>query len=318
VPSEKRARQRAFRAQKQAVIQRQRKRRATLRRVLTFGGLAAAIVLIVVLIQSGGSKHPHANGKNPSTTLKTGGSSTPTTASTTAPSTTPTSTFPVPTTQALTSVPVAPKCLTNPSTSRVVLFSTAPGDCIGKTSVWDATFETSVGNLTVQMDAAKSYAAVNNFVFLAEYQYFNGTFFHRIIPGFVIQGGDPAGTGSSGATGTGVMKYGYPGYQWTGNYPPQSCKTKVTAPCYHAGDIAMANSNPNPKTAPSASTNGSQFFLILKGGDTQLNSEPSYSDFGKVISGMSVVDKIGTYGSTQGAPTTRLYLLKVTVKQVKA
>lgn len=289
-----------MRAQKQSVLQRQRKRRQTLRRTLTFAALAAVIVLIVVLIQTSGS------GKK-----KTAAPSHNSTTTTTAP---PTSTFPVPTTQALTTVAVAPACPpASGASKRVVLFTHAPGDCIRKTSLWDATFETSLGSFVVEMPAAQSYAAVNNFVFLALYHYYDGTFFHRVIKGFVVQGGDPTGTGSGGPL-------HYPGYSFTGNYPPASCKTKVTPACYHTGDFVMANSNSNPQVQ-NASTDASQFFIVLPGGAATLNAEPTYTIFGKVISGMPVVEKIGSYGtpsSGSGTPTAKIYVLKVTVRQVKA
>jgi len=190
------------------------------------------------------------------------------------------------------------------------LFKTAPPPCIAATSVWDATFKTSLGDIVVQMPAASSFKAVNNFVFLARYQYYNGTFFHRVIPGFVVQGGDPTGTGTGGATGAGLMKYGYPGYQFTGNTPPASCKTKPTqAGCYVPGDLALANS-------AGPSTDSSQFFFVLPGGQTTLNGEPNYTNFGHVISGMNVVEKIGADGSSSGTPNVKVYLLSVTMKQI--
>jgi cyclophilin family peptidyl-prolyl cis-trans isomerase len=161
------------------------------------------------------------------------------------------------------------------------------------------------------MDASKSYAAVNNFVFLTQWNYYNGTFFHRVIPGFVIQGGDPTGTGSGGP-------HAYPGYSFTGNYPPDSCKTKATAACYQPGDFVMANSNSSASTTQNASTDGSQFFVVLSGGQTQLNSEPTYTLFGKVTSGIAVVNKIGLDGTSAGTPTVKVYVLKVTLKQIKA
>jgi cyclophilin family peptidyl-prolyl cis-trans isomerase len=155
------------------------------------------------------------------------------------------------------------------------------------------------------MDAAKSYLAVNNFVFLSEWNYYNGTFFHRVIPGFVVQGGDPTGTGSGGP-------HHFPGYSYTGNTPPTTCKTKPDqAACYQIGDIAVANSG-------TSSSDGSQFFVVLPGGQTTLNGEPLYTDFGKVISGLSIVEKIGADGSASGTPKVKVYLVKVTVKQVKA
>jgi cyclophilin family peptidyl-prolyl cis-trans isomerase len=152
------------------------------------------------------------------------------------------------------------------------------------------------------MDAAKSYAAVNNFVFLALYHYYDGTFFHRVIKGFMDQGGDPAGTGSGR----------YPGYSFTGNTPPKTCTKKAN--CYAVGDVALANSG-----APSS--DGGQFFILVPGGPTQL--QPLYTDFGHVISGMSVVEKINGYGAPEsageaGKPTVKIYVLNVSVKQVKA
>ncbi len=287
MPSEKRARQRALRAQKQAIIQRQRKRRTTLRRVISGIVLVGVIIGIVVLVYNSGGSTKKA-------------------ATTTTHATTTTSTFPVPSTLPLTSAAVAPTCPpVTGATQRVVWFTKAPPDCIGRTSVWDATFDTSLGEFTVEMPASKSYAAVNNFVFLALWQYYNGTFFHRVIPGFVVQGGDPTGTGSGGT-------HDLPGYSFTGNTPPQSCiKTPTAADCYQIGDIALANTG-------KATSDGGQFFVVLPGGQNTLNTEPNYTDFGKVISGLGIVEKIGADGSSGGTPKVKVYLLKVTMKQVKA
>jgi len=154
------------------------------------------------------------------------------------------------------------------------------------------------------MPAAASFAAVNNFVFLARYEYFNGTFFHRIVTNFVVQGGDPTGTGSGGL-------HGFPGYSYTGNTPPSSCATNAAQSlCYKTGDLALANSK-------GPSTDGSQFFFILPGG-VSLNKDPVYTLLGKVTSGMSVLEVIGRYGSATeaGTPTAKVYLLSVTVKQL--
>ena len=283
MPSEKRARQRALRAQKQAVIQKQRKRRTNLRRAGTITVIGLAIVGIVVAIQA--STKPS----------KKHAAATTTTTTTTLP---------------LSTVAVAPTCAPAGNKARVTWFTKSPPDCISKTSVWDATMTTTLGSFVIEMDAAKSYAAVNNFVFLAQWNYYNGTFFHRVIPGFVVQGGDPTGTGSGGP-------HAFPGYSFTGNYPPDSCKTKVTAACYQPGDFVMANTNSNSKVQ-NASTDGSQFFVVLPGGQTTLDTEPTYTLFGTVSSGMAVVDKIGADGSAGGTPKVKVYLVKVTVKQVKA
>jgi len=265
---------------------------------------ALVIVGIVLLVNSSSTR----SAKTTTTTT----SSTTVPASSTTSSTVPPTTFPTPTTQPLTTSAVVPTCPpTTGSTTRVVLFTQAPPTCISATSVWDATFKTSLGDIVVRMPAASSFAAVNNFVFLADYQFYNGTFFHRVMPGFVVQGGDPTGTGTGGATGKpGPMEYGYPGYRFTGNTPPVTCTVKPSqAACYTAGDLALANSG-------EPSSDGSQFFFVLPGGQITLNGEPNYTILGKVVSGMSVVDKIGADGSSSGTPTVRVYLLSVTVRQI--
>ena len=155
-------------------------------------------------------------------------------------------------------------------------------------------------------------------MFLARYKYFDDTDFFRVIKGFVVQGGDPTGTGTGGAgTGTGgKLKYGYPGYQYTGNTPPASCKTNPNqSACYKPGDLAIAQTSAGP------SSDGSQFFFVLPGGQTTLNKEPTYAIIGHVISGTNVLDKIGSYGTpntagSSGIPSLTAYLLSVTVKEI--
>lgn len=197
-------------------------------------------------------------------------------------------------------VPTCPPATAAGAPKRVTAFTKAPPDCIGKTSVYDATVRTDVGTFVVELHAASSYAAVNNFVFLARYHFFDGTVFHRVIKGFVVQGGDPTGTGSGG-----------PGYSFTGNTPPASCKAKKD--CYPVGGVAMANSS-------GPSTDGSQFFIVLPGGQNVLDTEPSYTLFGQVVKGMSVVNRIGADGapatSQTGTPTIEHHIVKVTVTKV--
>ncbi len=270
------------------------KRRRNMRRGLSLLILVAAVVLIVVLIGNNSNKPKTAAGGT-------------TTTSTTAATTTTTSTFPVPTTQPLSTAAVAPTCPTKSETKRIVWFTKAPPNCIANTSIWEATFVTSVGDFVVNMPAAKSYAAVNNFVFLARWNYYNGTVFHRVIQKFMDQGGDPTGLGTGGP-------HAYPGYSFTGNTPPKTCTAKND--CYPTGAIAMANSG-----APTS--DGSQFFVIVPGGGSELNSSPVYTVFGQVTSGLSVVEKINSYGAPSsageaGTPKVKVYLLKVTVSQAKS
>jgi cyclophilin family peptidyl-prolyl cis-trans isomerase len=124
-----------------------------------------------------------------------------------------------------------------------------------------ATIETSKGTIIFDLYADKAPKSVSNFVYLAEAGFYNGLTFHRVEPGFVIQGGDPAGNGTGG-----------PGYQ----FPDEPVVGD-----YKAGTVAMANSGSN--------TNGSQFFICLD----DLPSLPKlYNLFGQVTSGMDVVKKI--------------------------
>ena len=256
-------------------------------------GLVVVGAILALVFTLGGSSTPTRSASKATTTTVAASSSTST--STTLPGT--------PTTAPVSHTAVAPVC--PPATpagaaKRVIAFTKAPPTCISKTGVYDATVKTDVGTFVVRMPAAASPAAVNNFVFLARYHFFNGTIFHRVIQGFVVQGGDPTGTGTGG-----------PGYEWTGNTPPASCKAKKD--CYPVGGIAMANSS-------GPSTNGSQFFLILPGGQNVLDTEPNYTLFGQVVKGMSVVYRIGADGAPQtsstGTPKVVHHIVSVTITQV--
>ena len=137
-----------------------------------------------------------------------------------------------------------------------------PAPVIDPARQYTATLQTSQGAITVQLLPSLSPRTVNNFVCLARAGYYADVPFHRIIQGFVIQGGDPTGSGSGG-----------PGYEFADE--------PVTVP-YEAGMLAMANAGPD--------TNGSQFFIILGGGAAQL--QPLYNLFGRVVGGQEVVDAI--------------------------
>jgi cyclophilin family peptidyl-prolyl cis-trans isomerase len=122
--------------------------------------------------------------------------------------------------------------------------------------------DTSMGSMTIELDAENAPITVNNFVFLARHHYYDSIIFHRIIQGFVAQGGDPDGNGRGG-----------PGYKFEDE--------EVKKP-YELGSLAMANAGPN--------TNGSQFFLIS--GPSGIRLPPQYNHFGKVVEGLDVVDAI--------------------------
>ena len=136
-------------------------------------------------------------------------------------------------------------------------FDDAPALCIDPTKTYTAIVTTNFGEYTITLDPAKAPGTVNNFVNLARFKYFDGITCHRAIPGFMVQCGDPTGTGSGG-----------PGYQFADELP--------AAGEYEIGSVAMANAGPN--------TNGSQFFVIT--GDQGVGLPPGYTLFGQVTDGL--------------------------------
>ncbi len=153
---------------------------------------------------------------------------------------------------------------------------------------YTAEMVTSKGTMTIALDPVAAPATVNNFVFLARYHYFEGIVFHRIIPGFVLQGGDPTGTGRGG-----------PGYRFADELPAPGR--------YELGSLAMANAGPD--------TNGSQFFIIS--GKDGMRLPPQYSLFGKVIKGLDVVAAIDTIGTSSGNPKETVTIESVTVTEAE-
>ena len=165
-------------------------------------------------------------------------------------------------------------------------FKQAPPMVIDPDKRYTATMETSKGQMTIAFDPVAAPRTVNNFVFLARWHYFDGIFFHRIIPGFVVQGGDPDGNGTGG-----------PGYRFADELPKPGR--------YEIGSLAMANAGPN--------TNGSQFFIISGPQGVQL--PPQYSLFGKVVKGLDVVSAIEAVGTSSGSPKEQVFIESVTVTE---
>lgn len=170
----------------------------------------------------------------------------------------------------------------------------APAMTIDKTKTYTANFTTTAGNFAVKLDAATAPITTNNFVFLAEHKFYNCVIFHRVIPGFMIQGGDPSGTGTSG-----------PGYTIADEYP------KAGSPTYPLYSIAMANTN-----APHSG--GSQFFIVT--GVLGETLAATYSLFGQVVSGQAVVKTIQNEGNPSQAsngspPIVTQRILTVTISE---
>jgi cyclophilin family peptidyl-prolyl cis-trans isomerase len=165
-------------------------------------------------------------------------------------------------------------------------FESAPPMCLTPGVDYSAVITTDAGPVTVDLLEEKAPETVNNFVFLARNKYYEGVTFHRVIPGFMIQGGDPQGTGSGG-----------PGYQFADELPADGE--------YEVGSMAMANAGPD--------TNGSQFFIVT--GDSGVSLPPDYSLFGTVTEGMETVTAIEDDGSAQGAPQTLHTIESVEIRE---
>jgi len=147
-------------------------------------------------------------------------------------------------------------------TQKMQRYTQPPNMQIDSSKNYKAIIKTSKGDITIDLAEDMTPITVNNFIFLAKEGFYDDTIFHRIIEGFMIQGGDPLGNGT-----------GDPGYKF---------EDEEFQGEYSRGTLAMANSGPN--------TNGSQFFIMHQ--DNQL--PPDYVIFGNVVEGMDVVDKIAS------------------------
>ena len=175
----------------------------------------------------------------------------------------------------------------SPSAQSAGKYSTPPENTLKPKAKYQAILSTEAGEITIDLFAEETPAAVNNFVFLSREGFYDGTVFHRVIKDFMIQGGDPNGDGTGG-----------PGY----TFADEPIKRD-----YKRGIVAMANRGPD--------TNGSQFFIMHKDYDLPKN----YVIFGQVTSGMDTIDKIATAETTTGGgvekstPLAPVKITKVTI-----
>jgi cyclophilin family peptidyl-prolyl cis-trans isomerase len=164
-------------------------------------------------------------------------------------------------------------------------FAEAPEMGIDPAKRYTATMETSMGTLVIALDPIAAPRTVNNFVYLAAQHYYDGVIFHRIINGFMCQGGDPDGSGRGG-----------PGYKF-GDELPKPGK-------YQIGSLAMANAGPN--------TNGSQFFIVS--GPSGCSLPPLYSLFGQVVKGLDIVEMMQNVPTGPGdRPKTDVVIKSVAI-----
>ncbi len=164
----------------------------------------------------------------------------------------------------------------------------APKQVLKKGEAATASIKTNCGSFEIELATVQAPKTTNSFAFLADQGFYNDLTFHRIAPGFVIQGGDPLGTGIGG-----------PGYKVTEKPPKNLTYTK--------GVVAMAKSGSDP---PGSS--GSQFFVVT-GADAGL--PPEYALLGRVSKGLGVVEHIGKLGTSAEKPKQTILMEKVTIKK---
>ena len=182
------------------------------------------------------------------------------------------------------STPIPPADGSGP---RITEFSAAPEMIIDPAKSYSAELVTNLGTMNIHLDAIGAPATVNNFVFLARHHYYDGIIFHRIINGFMCQGGDPTGTGRGG-----------PGYRFADELPKPGR--------YEIGSVAMANAGPN--------TNGSQFFIVS--GASGVRLPPQYSLFGKVTKGLDVLEQMQSVATDRNdRPHEDVVIASVTITE---
>lgn len=175
---------------------------------------------------------------------------------------------------------------------RTTGFEQAPPMCIDPAKAYTATLATTEGDIVIELDAANAPETVNNFVVLSRYHFYDNVPFHRVVPGFVNQAGDPVGP----TPGTGG-----PGYTIPDELPADP------ATAYPPGTVAMANSGPE--------SGGSQFFLVIGDTNGALSGAGSYSVFGKVVEGQEVSEAINALGGAGDLPTKPVAITSVTITE---
>jgi cyclophilin family peptidyl-prolyl cis-trans isomerase len=270
VPSEKRARQRAAREARLVAEAQRQKRRKTTRNVIIGVVIAGIVVGIVFLVSSNNTSKPPKPAQTADQKAQAQANA----------------------------VAVKAGCPRSPATTvNHQTYSAPPAMTIDITKSYAATVQTTAGTFVIDLNASAAPQTVNNFVFLAQKGYYHCVIFHRVIPQFMNQTGDPTGTGTGG-----------PGYSLptSENLPPAGTSTK---PTYAAGSVAMATSQ--------AGVSGSQFFIVAGAADEPLGN--TYPLFGLVGSGMSVVEKINSQGNANPQsngvpPAVTQRILSVTIK----
>ena len=163
-------------------------------------------------------------------------------------------------------------------------YSAPPPMMIDTSKEYTATIKTEKGNLVLELFASDVPTTVNNFVFLAREGFYDGSTFHRVMPGFMAQGGDPTGTGMGG-----------PGYIFD---------NEITEHTHVAGALSMANAG--------ADTNGCQFFITY---EARHELDGDYSVFGQLIEGMDVLEKLTPRDPTQKPGSVGDRIIQITIEE---
>jgi len=263
VPSEKRARQRSAREARLAAEAKAKKRRQQMRNVIVVVAVVAIIVGIVFLVSGNSTKKPPKSATGSTTTTTVAGSAADAKAQ-----------------KAANAIAVKAGCPASTKTTvNTQKYAAAPAMTIDTNKLYSATVVTTAGTFVMALDAKSAPISTNNFVFLAQKGYYHCVIFHRVIPNFMDQTGDPTGTGTGG-----------PGYTIADEDPPKAADAAMQ---YPLGSVAMANTG-----APNSG--GSQWFIVT---GPQGESLPNtYALFGRIVTGMSVADLINQQGSTAGVP----------------
>lgn len=272
--TEKRARQKANRQARLVAALEAQKKSQKRQQLLRIGGVVAAVFGAFVLYWL------FARGSDSGQASKT---TTTTSVAVTAP----------PPGNVLTAATPCPKA--DATEERTTTFSAAPPICIDPTKTYTAKVTTSLGPLTLTLDAKKAPLTVNNFVVLSRYHYYDGLPFHRIVSDFVAQAGDANPATPPGADSP-QLGTGGPGYTFADELPASTDE-------YTPGSVAMANAGPN--------TNSSQFFIWY--GPKTLPS-PAYSLFGKVTDGFDTVgQELLAVGTASGKPSKTVTIDKIEI-----
>jgi peptidyl-prolyl cis-trans isomerase B (cyclophilin B) len=280
IAREKHRRQQELRA----IRQRQIRRR---------GAIGASVVLVAALVVGLLLAFLPGNPKHPSASASKSAKATPTASATTV-------------------AEPAHHCTYTKVTTDVARKVSLPPATPDYTDSYQATLNTNLGKITVNLLNSKATCTVNSFVHLAEAGYFNNTQCHRLVTSgiYVLQCGDPYATATTKMTcsTSGKIGTGTPGYEFASE--------NLTGAKYPAGTLAMANEN-------SATTNGSQFFIVYK--DSTSGLGPSYTPFGTVSSGLDIVQNVAKDGyscqyivsgqSEGGAPKKKVIIDSVTIKK---